>query len=363
MNEAPPHSEQHLTPINPAVWEGVEVPVREWIVQNLIPAHTVTLLTGDGAAGKTTLALQLAAARALDRNWIGTTPQPGRTLVLSAEDDADELHRRMNAIRVHYGVSFSDLANVRLVDLVGSGAVLGELTRNGTIAATHLYRTVVDLVREFMPDLVVIDALADAFAGDENNRSQARQFVTLLKQPMGGLRPAVLLLAHPSLSGMSSGSGMSGSTAWSNSVRSRLYFEAAKASDGSEPDPALRTLSVRKTNYAAAGAMHTVRWQDGAYVPITGMSALDRIALERRSDETFIALLKRFTEQGQNVSTVTGTSYAPAHFAKHPDANGLSKKHLADAMQRLLDRGCIRIDLSGPPSRQRSRLVIAENAE
>jgi hypothetical protein len=33
-----------------------------------------------------------------------------------------------------------------------------------------------------------------------------------------------LLLAHPSLSGMASGSGTSGSTAWSNSVRSRLYL-------------------------------------------------------------------------------------------------------------------------------------------
>jgi len=33
---------------------------------------------------------------------------------------------------------------------------------------------------------------------------------------------AILLLAHPSVAGMSSGSGLSGWTSWDNSVRSRL---------------------------------------------------------------------------------------------------------------------------------------------
>lgn len=339
------------------------MPRREWIVDGMIPAHTVTLLTGDGAAGKTTLVLQLAAARSLARDWIGTVPSAGRTLVLSAEDDADELHRRMDAIRAHYDATWSGLADIRLIDLVGSGAVLGEVLRNGTIAATPLHNAVCDLVGDFKPDLVVIDALADSFAGDENNRSQARQFVGLLKQPMAGYRAAVLLLAHPSLSGMSSGSGLSGSTAWSNSVRSRLYFEAAKASDGTEPDPAVRTLSVRKTNYAAAGGVLTVRWQDGAYVPVTGATALDRMALERRAEETFIALLRRFTAQGQSVGAVSGTSYAPSHFAKHQDAAGLSSQHFASAMQRLLDGGTIRIETFGPPSRQRSRLVMTEETQ
>ncbi len=358
MNIAMPPPERPLAAIDPAAWAGVAVPRREWIVQNLIPAHTVTLLTGDGAAGKTTLALQLAAARSLDRDWIGTMPSPGRTLVLSAEDDADELHRRMDAIRAHYDAAWSDLADIRLVDLVGSGAVLGELLRNGTITATPLYKAVSDLVGDFKPDLVVIDALADAFAGDENNRSQARQFVGLLKQPMAGHRPAVLLLAHPSLSGMASGSGLSGSTAWSNSVRSRLYFEAAKASDGTEPNPAVRTLSVRKTNYAAAGGVLTVKWQDGAYIPVTGMTALDRAALELRAETTFLALLRKLNEQGQAVSANRGPTYAPSILASHPDAGGIAKAHLVSAMQRLLDRKDIRIEVSGPPSRQRSRLVI-----
>src|SRR5262245_5597145 len=75
--------------INPADWEGALIPIREWVVPDYIPQEAVTLLSGDGGLGKSLLALQLAVARALARDWIGLLPEPGRTLVLSAEDDAD----------------------------------------------------------------------------------------------------------------------------------------------------------------------------------------------------------------------------------------------------------------------------------
>src|SRR5882757_11554496 len=81
--------------ISPVQWRDQPVPEREWIVRDWIPAKTVTLLSGDGAVGKSTLALQLGTARALGRDWIGTMPTAGRTLYLSAEDDQDELHRRL----------------------------------------------------------------------------------------------------------------------------------------------------------------------------------------------------------------------------------------------------------------------------
>ena len=78
-----PQKFRHI--INPADWEGLPVPPREWIVPGYIPHKTVTLLSGDGSVGKSLLALQLAAGRALAREWIGLMPEPGRTLILSAE--------------------------------------------------------------------------------------------------------------------------------------------------------------------------------------------------------------------------------------------------------------------------------------
>lgn len=342
--------------IDPTAWEGIAAPARRWVVENLIPAGTVTLLSGDGAAGKSTLALQLGVARALHRKWLSTTPTQGRTLILSAEDDADEMHRRLEAILAHYGGRFAELADLRLFDLVGENAVLGELAQAG-VQPTPTFHAMVRLIEAFAPELVVIDALADAFGGDENNRAQARQFINLLKRPARDHGCAFLCLAHPSLTGMSSGSGMSGSTAWSNSVRSRLYFEAGKATDGTEPDPNVRTLTTKKANYALAGSAITVRWEAGAYVAEGGVDWLDKMAMEKRANDTFLALLKAFTQQGQNASANRGPTFAPALFASHPERNGVTKPAFEAAMHRLLTNGEIRVETFGPASRQRSRLV------
>ncbi len=347
-----------LKVINPWGWRDKPVPEREWIVRDWIPAKTVTLLSGDGAIGKSTLALQLATARALGRDWIGTVPTAGRTLYLSAEDDADELHRRLDAIRQHYGATFDDMTDLSLVDLVGENAVLGEILKTGIIQPTPIFEAVTAIIEKSQADLVIIDALADAFAGDENNRSQARQFIGMLKRPARDFGCAFLCLAHPSLNGMNTGTGSSGSTAWNNSVRSRLYFEPAKATDGTEPDPNVRTLSVRKANYGPKGIPTTLRWTAGAYVPEGGTSSLDRLALQEKARATFIDLLSQFNMQGRSVSATPCSTYAPKIFAEHPKSGGVGKALLITAMQDLLDAGKVKIETIGPPSRPRSRLVL-----
>jgi archaellum biogenesis ATPase FlaH len=192
--------------INPAVWEGLPVPPREWIVPDYIPHKTVTLLSGDGSIGKSLLALQLAVARAIAREWIGLLPEPGRTLILSAEDDADEMHRRLEDIRKYYGVRMADLADIRLVDLVGEDSTLGSLKR-GQIEATAMYNALDAYLTEWRPSLVILDVLADMFSGDENSRPQSRQFIGLLKRLARKHDCALLLLAHPSLTGSTGWSG------------------------------------------------------------------------------------------------------------------------------------------------------------
>ena len=120
---------------------------------------------------------------------------------------------------------------------------------------------------------------------------------------------------------------------------------------------------VNKANYAPAGTMLTVKWENGAYIVEGGANSLDKRAIEIRVDETFLALLSMFSAQGQDASPNPSPSYAPSRFADHPNANGFSKKQFAAAMQRLLVGGKIRIEQFGPPSRQRSRLVLNEGGK
>ena len=93
--KAAPNAAARVRMVNPAEWEGKQAPPRKWIVENYIPDGTVTLLYADGGTGKSYLKLQLAIARAVAREWIGLMPEPGRTLVLSTEDDITEMWRRI----------------------------------------------------------------------------------------------------------------------------------------------------------------------------------------------------------------------------------------------------------------------------
>jgi hypothetical protein len=64
--------------------------------------------------------------------------------------------------------------------------------------------------------------------------------------------------------------------------------------------------------------------------------SMDGAERAAKADEVFIVLLKRFTAQHQMVSHFVGRSYAPARFGEHPEAQGITNKEFARAMQRLL---------------------------
>jgi RecA-family ATPase len=341
--------------VNPADWHGQPVPTREWFLDELIPRRQVTILNGDGGVGKSLLALQIAAASAMGCETLGLRPLSGRVVYLGAEDEADEFHRRLADITYQHHRQLSDLADFRLIPLADRDALLSVPDRNGVMQSTANWTQLVKLLAEFRPGFLVLDTSADLFGGDEIKRSQVRQFISMLRKQALALDTAVLLLSHPSIQGMQSGSGSSGSTAWNNSVRSRLYLTR-----GTE-DEDLRVLTTKKANYGKAGGELRMRWEDGAFVLDDGKPAATLGFLNRRHEDTFVAVLRKFTEQGLNVSANPGPTYAPTQIAKHPDAKGTTKKQLAEAMARLLDEGRIRMVTEGSASRQRSRLVAASN--
>jgi RecA-family ATPase len=349
--------------IDPSAWEGTEVPRREWIVPLYVPHPTVTLLYGDGAVGKSLLGLQLGAARALEKEWIGLLPEPGRTIYFSAEDDADEMHRRLDDIRQFYGATWGEIgAGLRLRDNVGADAVLCGWQK-GVITPSSVMSKLIDHIDAFGAQFVIIDTLADAYPGDENDRAQARQFIGMLKQVARKRRCSFLLLAHPSLSGLNTGRGTSGSTGWSNSVRSRLYFQIAKATDGSEPDKNLRTLEGMKSNYGVPGGKIDLEWRNGLFVPASCLTGVDKLAAEKKVEEIFICLLKEISDQGRNVNANRGPTYAPAIFAKEDSAQGMKREDLESAMGRLLKSKTIKVEQFGPPSHSRTKLVISTEGE
>jgi len=339
--------------IDPRDWQGKSVPERKWFVDGWIPDRTVTNLSGDGGSGKTEIILQLVAASSLGLPWFGKDVSAGPCLYYGAEDEADELHRRLETIVQNAGKQLSDLDGIRLIPMAGLDAVLAEPDRKGNLAATAIYPKLVSQAMALRPKLIIIDPSADVFGGDEINRAQVRKFVSMLRGLAMDIDCAVLLLSHPSLTGMNSGTGTSGSTAWNNSVRSRLYLEITS--------PDTRVLTVVKANHGKVGEKIEMRWNDGVYDLDTGPDPVLAKVLNKTADDVFMAVFSKLTDQGQALGPNVGPSYAPKKISGHPDAKGYTKGDLAGAMQRLLDGGRLRIEVTGPPSRRYTQLVAALN--
>jgi len=205
--------------------------------------------------------------------------------------------------------------------------------------------------------MIGIASSADVFAGSEIDRGQVRQFISLLTRIAVVANGSVNLISHPSLTGISSGSGLSGSTQWHNAVRARSYMTSVKPADGEQPDNDLRQIIFKKNQYGPVSASIVLRYQNGLFLPVPGVSSLDKAAREMKAEDIFLELLRLHNEQGQDVSATSGTNFAPAVFARHPKADTLQSKDFRSAMQRLLDTQKIRIEPYGPPSKQRKRLV------
>ena len=114
-----------LDTFSAAIFAGVPPPPRVFLDKSeLLPVKNVTLLSGDGATGKSLLALQLAVAVVSESRWIGIEVGFGPVVYLCCEEDHDELHNRLADIAAAEDIDLADCANLEIAVLTGQDASL-----------------------------------------------------------------------------------------------------------------------------------------------------------------------------------------------------------------------------------------------
>jgi RecA-family ATPase len=354
--------------INMSNWDNEPVPDQAWGVLNRFPLHQAAVFSGEGAAGKSTLALQLGVAHVLG---VGSMPEQGPAIVIDAVDDPNVMHRRLAIIRDHYRgtsvdpdeeITFRKLieAGLHPVSLVNEDATLAVTSRGGKIEPTTLYRRLLKDAGELRPKLISIASSANVYAGNEIDRSQVQQFVSLLTRLAIAANGYVILIAHPSLTGITTDTGLSGTTQWHNAARARAYLKSIKPAAGEQPDNDLRELVFKKNQYGRVEDSVVLRYQSGLYLPVPGIASLDKASREAAANDVFLDLLRRFTKENRFGSSSKGVIYAPFLFAKEEEAKktGMTSKDLEAAMARLFKADMIWNEDHGRSGRHRYHIAL-----
>lgn len=341
---APP--EPALDPIVAIDWVALadrNPPERVFIVPGwLAPGH-VTMLSAEGGGGKTTLAVQLCMSAALGRPWLGIETAHATAMMLAAEDDDDELHRKV--------VRYAGFMAVRKAELAGRLFLQGRVGMPNMLLAhpkgkppepLPLLGHIEEQAKAAGVRLIVIDNAAQFFAGEENARAEVTAFVNALAGIARRLQAAVLLLAHPP----KNGADYSGSTAWHASVRCLWTLRRALEidEDGADLSDVLVLCRV-KSNYAKPGEEIRLRWVDGILrLADEPVSAMDVAFARQNAQATFLKALDELTTQGRSTShDRRAGNYAPklmveAGLANMVDglAGNIGRRDLERAMNDLL---------------------------
>lgn len=311
------------------IWDS-EPPEVPWIIKDFMPANKVCMLTAPGGTGKSFLVLQLAFSIAtgvpLCGHWDGITR--GGVVVLSAEDDVDDMHRRMKAIIAtvedDFAYSLDDIEriksdfmkNFRFISMVGKNGLFTHKS-GGSCEQTKAVDWMINAIKK-LPDTVVaiIDPIARFKDGDENNQADMTMFITALERIKNETQVGLLALHHANKASMREGGATEqyaarGASALTDGVRwqanmARMHpddandFGVRKSESGHYVQ-----LAIAKTNYTAPGGGVWLKRGEGGVLSVVEMDKYkkqrDASVLTEINDK-IVAIVQRYEDQGNPIS-------------------------------------------------------------
>jgi RecA-family ATPase len=155
---------------------------RQWLLGNIFARMFMSSLLADGGVGKTAVRLAQLISLALGRSLTGEYVfQRCRVLIISLEDDKEELERRILALLLHYGVARSELKG--WLFLAAPGGTKGKIMsadRKGNITVGPLAGHIEATIAARKVDIVSIDPFVKCHAVEENNNAGIDRVVQAL---------------------------------------------------------------------------------------------------------------------------------------------------------------------------------------
>lgn len=240
-----------------------------WLVEDMIPRGTVSLLAGEPFLGKTWICQSLMIAHGLGVPWYGRDVGRGRAYALFAEDiDERVLIPRRDNILAMYGadrhaldegaVSWS-APTVKHPDFDPLLFQTQRFKQGGT--PTDLWRQILDHGSEIGVDLYVFDNATTCL--DSVDPDHVKAFLRMLMQAAVERDAAVLLLHHPPKDGSAP---YAGTALWARLCRNILVLQRSTKETEEVSDDGRRVLRLYQSNWTGARPKIWLRWQEGCLV-------------------------------------------------------------------------------------------------
>jgi hypothetical protein len=246
--------------------DDIELPrPRSWLLGNQFCRRFLAGIVAPGGTGKSALrvaqSLSLATGRALTGQHVF---KRCRVLIVSLEDDTEEMQRRILAARLHHEISLHDVKG-RLFYATPKGIKLAEM-RNGSRQIGLLEKSLRVAIERRRPDLVVLDPYVKLHALEENDNG-AMDFVCDLLATLAIEYDIAIDAPHHTKKGqLTPGDADSGRGASATRDAGRLVYTLATMSEeeaeafGINPEERASYIRLDKGKVNLAPPARTATW-------------------------------------------------------------------------------------------------------
>jgi hypothetical protein len=179
-------------------WDQKAIPRRPWIARGYLMRGAVTVVSGPGSAGKSSLMVAWASAACLGcafKNF--KVPGVQRIATYNVEDDQDEQKRRFSAMFRRLSLeleAFGDRLAIIGPNQIGTLLTLG---RDGRLLlCTPAMDELEAFVKRFRPDVLILDPFVELHDADENDNTSVRAVMAWLRVLAVKYAMAVVVLHH-----------------------------------------------------------------------------------------------------------------------------------------------------------------------
>jgi RecA-family ATPase len=388
-NEASPSAPFILRPF--VAFDPATIPPRQFLFGRHYQRRTVGGTVAPGGTGKSSLIMVEGVSMATALNLLGEEPKERcRVWYHNGEDSMDELNRRVAAICQYYNIPLKELEGWFFMT-TGSEVPLRVAQGYGNLNIDHrLVKCITEQIGDNKIDVAGFDPFVTLHGVSEKDPGKVDTVARIFTR-ISDLQNCAVELCHHTrklLPGSTDddytiddarGAGSlkdvlravrllnfmskaDAENAGIDELERTSYFriDRGKANNSPPAKAAIwrKFVNVDLPNTDEVGVV--IPWE----FPGAGAAPTpERAEAHRKAEHVFLELLARFTLADRPVNDGAGHGNAPHVFAKEREAKmaKIGRSALADAMRRLFEAGKIKNETFGPPSRERRRIVIAED--